>query len=289
MSLLVNSITYGQAIQAIREIVLDTKPVQCFKVSGQDFSFIKDTLGFTIDTVLTPTSEVVKYYNLMDKLRAKDVAIEVLPDFVASEYTAYTVPFNYPSIKEPKLVSRNRYFSDTVIEEFMVEYFTLYTTYYGVPRTVQVIYDTLDYFDRRKMILWIAYYLVDRKRMNYASAGEMIRMQNGGDECGTGELKNTETTITTRVGEVFTATEKVLDDGNGASGFTSYWGDKYSYLTKLQLWIRERFEKQFKDFSLRDNCLVSSSFTMEKTWQPYAWIDTHDLSTTTMDILSPDR
>ena len=37
MSWIVDNVNYDQAIRTIREIVLDTNPVQCFKVSGQDF------------------------------------------------------------------------------------------------------------------------------------------------------------------------------------------------------------------------------------------------------------
>ena len=42
MSWIVDNVNYDQAIRTIREIVLDTNPVQCFKVSGQDFLFKKD-------------------------------------------------------------------------------------------------------------------------------------------------------------------------------------------------------------------------------------------------------
>jgi len=291
MSLIVDNLSYNQALRSIREIILDTNPVQCFKVSGQDFLFKKDATEVALDSDTYTFTEVEKYYDLMDKLRSKEVNVEILPDFVATEFVRDTVNFNYPSITDEKTISRERYFSTYTIEKVIEEFYAYYCPYYGVPKTVARIFEDLDYFDRRKLVFWVAYYLVDKKRMNYAASSEAIRLQNeaDGEICGTdGQLKNTETSITTRVGEVFSVTEKDKDDGKATEGFTSFWGDKYSYYTKLQLWIRDRFERQFKDFSLRDDAMISQSFTIEKGWENMAWINTMDFSKSTTDIMNPD-
>lgn len=290
MSLIVDNLSYNQALRSIREIILDTNPVQCFNVSGQDFLFKKGTTEVALDSDTYTFSEVEKFYDLMNRLRDKDVTIEVLPDFVSTEYTKEAVNFNYPSILEAKTISRGRYFSDYTIEKVIEDFYAYYCPYFGVPRSVQDIFSDLDYFDRRKLVFWVAYYLVDKKRMNYATSSEIIRLQTdaNGEICGTdGELKNTSTSITTRVGEVFSVTEKE-DNGSEFDGFTSFWGDKYSYYTKLQLWIRDRFEKQFKDFSLRDDAMISQSFTLEKGWENMAWVNTMDFSRVTTDIMNTD-
>lgn len=290
MSWIVDNVNYDQAIRTIREIVLDTNPVQCFKVSGQDFLFKKDSGGFGISSDTYNFGQVEKYYDLMDKLREKEVSVTILPDFVSTEYSYLTLNFNYTTLTDEKTILRKNYFSDEVIEKVMEEFFGYYCYYDGVPKSVRSIFDGLSYFNRRKLIFWVAYYLIDRKRLNYASAGEMIRLTgSNGDSCGSdGELKNTDTTITTKIGEVFSVTERISDDGSGLSGFTSFWGDKYSYFTKLQLWIRDRFEKQFKDFSLRDDAMVSQTFILEKGWEPSAWVDTINFSRNTIDILQSD-
>ena len=293
MSLIVNNISYNQALRTIRELILDTNPVQCFKVSGQDFLFSKNSTGVVLDDLTFNFGEVEKFYDLMEELREKEVNITILPDFVATEYCDDLLSFEHTSILEPKNLLRKNYFSTSIIERVMEDFFAYYCPYDGMPKSIMSIYESLDYFHRRKFIFWVAYYLVDRKRMNYASAGEMIRLNNIDDEdkiCGTeGELKNIDTAVTTRVGDVFSVTEKTADDGKGLEGFTSYWGDKYSYFTKLQLWIRDRFEKQFKDFSLRDDAMISQTFTMDKDWQTSAWIDTINFTNSTSDILQPDN
>lgn len=290
MSLLVDYISYNQALRAIRELVLDTNPVQCFNVSGQDFLFKKDSDGIDLDAETYNFIEVDKFYELMRILRQKGVTISILPDFVAVEYCASLEDFNYPSIQDAKTIYRDNYFSKEFIEQVIAEFFVYYIPYYVLDSTVETLYKKLNYISQRKLIYWVAYYLVDKKRMNYASSGEMIRLNSesgeGGEVCGTeGELRNTDTNITTKIGEVFSTTEKIIADGKGTEGFTSYWGDKYSYFTKLQLWIRDRFEKQFKDFSLRDDAMISQSFTLEKGWEPSAWVDTTSFTPNTPDVL----
>jgi len=292
MSLLVTQITFQQAIRSIREVVLDTSPVQCFNVSGQDFSFSKDANGIVLDTDSYTFDVVQKQYDLLRKLRAKQVVVEILPDYVAIEINSELVEFNYASITDKKLVERENYFSSYAIEKVMEEFFAFYVPYDGISKTVETMFSQLHYLEKRKMILWVAYYLVDKKRMNYASVSEMIRLQNGssGEGCSNdNQFKNVETSVTTRVGEVFSVTEKDAETGKGLDGFTDYWGDKFGYFTKLQLYIRSMFEKQFQDYSLRDDCMISQSFSMEKNWTNSAWIDTHNLSNFTQDILQPDR
>ena len=294
MSLIVDEIGYSTAIRAIRELVLDTNPVQCFSVSGQGFLFTKDSSTITIAGEVYDFSEIEKYYDLTKVLRAENAIISIYPDFVPAEHVVHTVDFNYPEIVPPdeltaREVIRENYFSIQTIESLMEEFFSYYCPYVGFPRTVQAIYNALNYFERRKIIYWVAYYLVDRKRMNYAAATEMMRLNNGGSGCSTGgDFRNLETSVTTRVGEVFSVTEKDGDGGKGLDGFTSFWGDKYSYFTKLQLWIRDRYEKQFKDFSLRDDALINQTFSIEKGYEGSTWFNTLDFSRDTMDILNPD-
>lgn len=300
MSLIVDNLSYGQAIRSIRELVLDIVPVQCFKVSGQDFVFSKSDTSISLEAKLYDFTEVQKVYDLMRKIRSEktegnNLAIEILPNFVSTEYCENIVNFiHVPTADaediESVTVEMENYFSDHTIETLLEEFFSYYFPYTGTRRTVEKIYGDMDYFGRRKIVFWVAYYLIDRKRMNYASSNEIINASNpdGSAGCSGVELKNKSTTITTRVGEVFTVSEKDGDNGQGMDGFTDFWGDQYGYFTKLQLWIRDRFEKQFNDFSLRDDAMISQSFFLEKGWEPSAWVDTINYSRSTIDIIHPD-
>lgn len=286
-----NNISYNEAIDTIRELILDTNPVQCFRVSGQDFGFSKDDSGFTVNGELSTLDSVNKYFLLMEKLRKAKVTVQILPDYVSVEFTKYTLDFNFPNLGESdEPVLREHYFSVESIEKVMRDFYMFYGYYTDSPRTFEYLYNQMCYTDRLKLIYWVAYYLIGLKRMYYASNSEIIRQYDmSSSDCpNEGELKNTRKSITTRVGEVFSVTESDNDTGDGLDGFTSFWGDQYSYYTKLQLWIRDRFEKMFKDFSLRDDAMICQTFQVEKVWQDYAWVDTMNFSEITKDVLQFD-
>ena len=287
--MLVQDISYAQAIRSIREIVLDVGLVQAFKVSGQDLIFKKTltevTLGDTVKTI--GEDGILKLYDLVALLVEKEVTVEILPDYVATEFVDGLINFDIATISDPNtgnVIKAKNYFTDSIIETVMIEFFSRYICYDGVVKTTQTIFDTLNYFQKRKLILWTAFYLVDRKRMQMASTSVLISQSNGGVSCGGTDFKNMEVSTTTRVGDVYTEMEKTVEDGKGLAGFTSLWGDKYSYLTKLQLYIRGKYEQLFNDFSLRDDAMISQSFTMEKTWENDAWLDTHGFSNDTYGI-----
>lgn len=282
---------YQQSLKLVREVVLDISPVQCFKVSGQGFVFSKDSSGIVVDTETFTFAQMQKQYDLLYKLREKEISVEILPDYIATGDNLELTDFNFPDLNSPRVIEKRSYFPLSDIDNLYSEYFMNYIEFDGVPKTVESIFNQLDYLEKRRLVLWVAYYLVDRKRMYYASSSEMIRLQSSdsGGSCGNeGTFKNTDTSITTRIGDVFSMTEKIDESGKGLEGFTSLWGDKYSYLSKLQLWIRDRFEKQFKDYSLRDNAMISQSFSLEKAWRPYQWTDSLDYIGSS-DILNPPR
>tara|TARA_Y100000034_G_scaffold29728_1_gene36150 strand:+ start:27894 stop:28871 length:978 start_codon:yes stop_codon:yes gene_type:complete len=322
MSRLVTDIKYQEAFRTIRELIQDVNPVQAFKVIGQGFSFVKNSQGFIINGNLYTFAQAPKFYDLSKILRSEGLDVRVMPSFVASEFTNtlddviypsdYTPPtFDengdlltegaMPEVPEPEegaepvepvdgelILTRENYFSTPVIEKLMEDFCFDYLDFLGIPRTLSTIFGGLEYYTKRKMIYWVAYYLIDRKRMNFASAQEMMRL-NGDDECNSsGELINKNEEITTKIGDSFTVRESINEEGKGVEGFTSLWGDQYSYLTKLQLWIRHRFEKQFKDFSLRDDCLITQSFFLEKGWEPSAYFDTINYSIYTEDLMLPN-
>jgi len=287
--MLVQNISYAQAIRSIREIILDTGLVQCFKVSGQGLPFKKTPSEVTLGTVIKPISDagVLKLYDLIALLVEKEVAVEILPDYVATEYISGLFDFDYNLIAgETKILKAKNYFSNSVIETVMIEFFSKFLSYDGHEHTTESIFEKLNYFQKGKLILWVAYYLVDRRRMFYASTSILIGNANGA----TGSsFKNTTKEVTTRIGDVYTETERDSDNGKGLDGFTSLWGDQDSYLTRLQLYIRDKYEKLFNDFSLRDNAMISQTFTMVKTWENDAWLNTLGWSSDTYGLFVENR
>lgn len=292
--MLVDKISYEQAIKSIRELVLDTNPVQCLKVSGQDFFFKKDVAGIGIANKTFSFGQMEKFYDLVGELfDTPNVTYKITEDYVANEPTKTLKDIIFTlGVGEERGLYRKNYFSQEAIDLAMIEGFPAVADYVGYPRQMTTIYNELCYFDRRRIVLLTAYHLIDRRRMQMATASELIRRtaeMNGDSVCGDGEIKNTKASVTTKIGEVFTVTEEIDESGKGMEGFTDLWGDKYGYLTKLQLYIRGLYEKQFGDYSLRDDAMRSSGFVLEKVWETSAWVDTINFSRSTRDILLPDN
>ena len=139
-----------------------------------------------------------------------------------------------------------------------------------------------DYYHSKKICYWVAYWLVDIRR----SALALYTATTGGTTSASSSSVGIDTMkdVTVRVGDVFTITERQQPQADGQKGFTTLWGDKDSYWTRLQLYLRMQFEKLFNDFSLRDDVLRSSNFTIDKNWSPFAHVDTFDFSASTRDI-----
>lgn len=297
MSLLVENMTYDNAIRSIRELVLDTSPVQTLQIGGQDFSFSKTDTEVQIDQTTYALNQLPKLYDLVAELFTKNIKYLLTPDYVATEQVSGLLNVNITKTKdEPyETLFRRHYFSQQEIEQAMELAFPYFLSFWGVPRYTVDIYNDLNYFERKRLVLLTAYLLIDRRRMQMASVAELVqRNPSVGatiDLCGGGgaDLKNKNVSITTRIGDVFTVTENADNEGTEFSGFTALWGDKYSYFSKLQLYLRGLYEKQFGDFSLRDNVMVNSTFYLEKGWEPSAWVDTINFSRTTWDWILPDN
>lgn len=287
--------TYDQCLVAIRELALDLGPVQSFAVrkAAPGFVFSKDSTQVVIDTdtYLLTDAAVQKIYGIIPKLLLKDGLVDVYADHVPTELTTSLVDFNFSASDlegtNGKDVYRSNYFSTTTIESVMEDYFNYYLPYDGVERTVAEIVNAMDYLETRKLCYWVAYYLIDKRRANTAAA-EQLQKKNtflNVTTSTTGNLTTTEKTVTMRIGESFTVTEAPSKDDTQLSGFQSFWGDKYDYLTKMQLYLRDRFERLFRDYSLRDNVAVSTSVVLEKNWNPSAYFDTYDLSLLARDLI----
>ena len=287
--MLVQEITFKQAKRTIRELVMDLGLVDCFKAVGKDLNFFKDDTKIILgdEEHLIVDGEFDRLYDLVGLLVDKGLSIEFLIDYVPADGIQNLRDSDDElSVNEPYTFKGKNYFSDEVIEALMVDFFEQNMVYDGKPRTVEEIFNQLCYMEKRRLIFWVSYWLIDRKRMLYASAKNLISTANG--DCGV-DLVNKVVTTTTRIGEVFTENETVEADGSGADGFTALWGDKYGYLTKLQLYIRTKYENLFGDYSLRDDSARVSSFSISKVWQNDAWIDTLGYSSDTYNILVGDR
>ncbi len=227
-----------------------------------------------------------KVYNVLRQLQlnGKCETITYPASYAATEVTTALTPCDYDATNTEAgvIIKRDYYFSDEAIHEYVTRFVEYFYDIATIPPPVAFTYQSIPYFNPRQVAYWVAYYLIDKMRMNFAAVDNINGLNSAG-------LINTSEETITSVGDVFKTIEKNTDgtDGKGMLGFTSFWGDKYSYYTKLQLWIREQYERMFKDFSLRDDAMICQTFSIEKTWEPFAYIDSMRKSPYAKDIFTP--
>ena len=293
ISVLVKDLNLEDIIKCIREFVQDLAPVHSFSVTTKNYDFSKAANYINYNSVLDDvSSQESKVYKVLNTLNATnngttEITTSIALDYVATEVSSLLVDFQNEDEKELKVYSQN-YFSEYTIQKHIIEFFNYYLCVDYVPKTVEEIINRMDYTMKRKVCLWVAFYLIDEKRKNYASVKYSKSQDGTDDDCTSSDMVNKTQNITTSVGDVFSVTESFDESGKGFENFTALWGDKYEYLTKCQLWIRDRFEKVFKDGSLRDGHLFSTSISNNKHWTPYAYGDTKNLSENFGDIFLPN-
>jgi len=178
------------------------------------------------------------------------------------------------------------FFSEQTINKVIYTYYTYYKgyDYLDTMSTEEITAEIADYelIDFIHLTLWVSFYLVEMKRMIFASSDAYKDPYGYSDK----SFMSSDKTINTQVGTAFTVTENQKSDGKDAEGFTSLWGDSESYMSKHQIYIRTRFEKMFKDFSLRDNTGISTNIPMYKSWDKATWNGGGSLEDAVVEILS---
>lgn len=296
----VTAYTYAELIKAIRELALDVGPVSCFSIAKQDFLYTKAVNGgvpqFALHSALgTPPPAPVflnisaypKLYDMLNYMNAQGAVTSLSMDYVPDELSNMLVDAAAQAITNPFVLRRSNYFSLESIELKIYEYFRRYYTDYVLdidewdPETyIKATYNV----EFPKIALWCAYWLIDKKRMSYAAVS-YLKQNNGEPDIDTEEFINYSKNITTKLGDTHTIVEAPDEVGLGFKDFSALWGDKYSFLGKLQLYLRSKFEAGFCDYSLRENTVNSQDFILEKHWSLYAYVDTLSLSELTKDVL----
>jgi hypothetical protein len=306
-----------EVMAAIREVILDVNPVSCFTVQKQGFSFtLTSTLASLIDSggnaINFSISGNTKLYMLVQWLQAQGATTSLLEDYVPLEYCSSLFPQSGIGITNAVSIKRGCYYSDQTICHILNNYCRKFyehdfmvmlqspVPYIGENYSGADLYDvnvspygisSLDRRDRGKMTLWCSYFLLEERRKNSASLAFLKNKNGDADaaDCVKGDYRNLIEDTMTKIGDSFAITDKQQADGSGEKDFTALWGDKYQFLTKLQLYIRERYEKIFGDYSLRDNVMVSTGFSIEKNWMYESYANTTTLSGFADDLLFSNR
>ena len=127
----------------------------------------------------------------------------------------------------------------------------------------------------KHMAIWVAYHLVDKRRLYEAAAGAIGQsFTDGSDYESSSDSAGTITTV--QIGSVFSITEEPDEEGFFYEDFNrvgsdNVWGDRYSFWYKLMLYLRGLLEDTFGDYSLRKDNVIPGyiSLTRELDFRSY--------------------
>lgn len=284
--------TLENAVKAVREVALDLSPVACYSYKKQGFALTVAPNDLTVtdgteshNSTLTDT----KLYEQLNFLALlEDSTVTLSMDYAPMEDASELVEVSDKALDSAYTILRERYFTTASIKRTMLDFFLRY--YYDHrlltnSYDLEGLYGCIDFAETQKLILFTAFYLLEEKRKNYAANKQLRKLNNEDVDCDEPMVNRMEE-VSAKVGDSFKATETYDDTGLAFNDFSALWGDKYSFLTKLQLSIRTKFEQLFGDMSLRETTVGASYVPLEKHWINSAHYDTYDLSSLSKDLLS---
>jgi hypothetical protein len=129
----------------------------------------------------------------------------------------------------------------------------------------------------KHLAAWVAYYLVDKRRLYEAAANSIGQsFSDGSDYTGSTDASlGGGVSTTVNIGSVFSITENptegfFAEDFNRV-GSDNVWGDRYSFWFKLMLYLRGFLEETFGDYSLRKDNVIPGyiCLTREQDFRAY--------------------
>lgn len=290
-----SNVTVDEIITSIRELTFDRFVIPAF--------VIKQMLGYTVSIVRTTqdASGSLTIHKVSDENNNNDIVadfsvhktLDELMDFLISKnvivaYSAFfrdrvsveeLLPCKDRDISNDDLtVFRKYFFLDTDVKEMIVRYYWRVLDCIGVQDITSITDDLVGKLKRpseQHLVLWVAYWIVDKRRMYEMAAKKLgLSFTDGTDYDSVSDAGNSINT-TVNIGSVFTITENT-GDGDTAEDFylvgsDNIWGDKYSFWYRLQCYLRDLLEQMFGDHSLRKDQVIQGyvELTRELDFRSY--------------------
>jgi len=275
-------VTLNEIITAVRELTFDRFIIPAFalkQIAGKTISIIpntKDVNGvvvygrLSIDTV-TPAEHAVEpivfdfsefptMESLLNALIEADIIVAYTSYFKGTEPSGSLVKVTNVSLDTPYTAFRRYFFSDTEIVEKIGWYYWKVLELRNVDLTNDTLVNLLQRPGEQHMAIWVAYSLVERRRM-YENASLSIGQSftDGSDYVGS-SMATAPVSTSVQIGSVFSITENASEgyfqEDFNRLGSDNVWGDRFSFWYKLMLYLRQLLEETFGDYSLRkDNVM----------------------------------
>lgn len=218
------------------------------------------------DIVLLPFSDYRSIEDIMNKLIEDEIVVAYTPYFRGTEPSTTLIPTK-KKLSEDFTAFRKYFFSDEEIKSLIEWYYHKVLNLKGVEISDWLV-SKLVRPSEKHITLWVAYYLVEKRRL-YENAASAIGQSFTDGSDYVGSVGNTAgNTTTVNIGSVFTVTEDpstgYFSENFNGIGSDNTWGDRYSFWYKLQLYIRDLLETQFGDYSLRKDTVMQGHVQLER-------------------------
>jgi len=242
------------------------------QVNGSGLSIVNTTSGNTLLLNVPPTTSLSDCF-----------------DVLVSDYGLYSVAQSY-AFRDKFLVSdllptfklltgtvslfTRYYYSQADVIDLMKVYMVKYRKclFPSIDDTaLQVLLNQLINGIERHLEYWVAYYLVDQRRLDeFASNNLEISFSNAPDEFGSEfselSLSRNRFDVAVAVGDVFHITDneqKKIEKDINRAGNNNFFGDD-SFWYRYQMFLRYKFETLFGDYSLRPNDAIVGNIILER-------------------------
>ena len=322
-------VTLNEIMTAVRELTFDRFIIPAFALKQMGISYFLDVDKTFVPTPIEPDTVETKG-RLRIYRKITQTIVETGEEKITEE-TIVDLPFrDYPTLEDIMnalienniVVAYTPYFRGQEPSEVLIQNkdkeltddITLFRRYffsdYEIKNVIQwYYYSVLDLREvtladtivgklvrpsEKHLAIWVAYQLVDKRRL-YESAASAIGQSftDGSDYTGTTEASmGAGTTTTVNIGSVFSITEDpskgyFYEDFNRV-GSDNVLGDRHSFWYRLMLYLREMLETQFGDYSLRKDTVIPGYVSLQRELDFRSYFDSYPftLSPLSRGILS---
>ena len=248
----------------------------------------------TEETIKSPIIELAfndypTLEDLMNALIEANIVVAYTPYFRGSEPSNILIPIT-KELTDDFTAFRRYFFSDEEVMDTICWYYSKVLEIDDVSLTDEVI-GRLIRPSERHMAIWVAYQLVDKRRL-YENAANAIGQSftDGSDYAGSDSGSGNVTSV--QIGSVFSITEDpstgfLYEDFNRV-GSDNVWGDRYSFWYKLMVYLRDLLETHFGDYSLRKDNVIPGFVSLRRDLDFRSYYDSYPftLSPLSRGILS---
>jgi hypothetical protein len=285
--------TFADILTSARELSFDRFVTPTFFIggaTGYTLNVTSEKLQITHPVgaipVITPVTTLLfsEYPTLDDILQAlmsdaMNYEVSYSASFIGSEPSSSLLPRTGANLSIAVPVYRKYFFSADMVMKLAHMYLEQVI---GVRCEDIDVTDDISKFRSHRpqhMSLWIAYWLVDKRRL-YELAGEIMGQSTFSFSGKSGMIGVSQDggTIDVNLGDVFRlndAPTTKFNEGERPAGFgaDNVLGDAYSFWYRLQLYIRRQYEMMFGDNALRPDQIMMGTIDLQKDQNFYAYYD----------------